>query len=417
VLCEGFSLEVRDGLLTCLGYTGIGAMPPIPEGVEAIGDDAFAGRRLARLTLPATLRRIGRRAFQKCVLPREIVLPNRLEIIDVEAFYGCQSLESIRFGNGLRAIQARAFWYCIALRSVALPASLRLVGSRAFEGCDRLRHVGIHCPGAEFDEYVFNETPYWHRLLEIAELASPRRLGLTPDCPETLMLPEGHTHIDLYAFARSRIKYARLPGSLRTMGMCAFRDCKQLEEVSLSANTYCNYHLPLEPGEGIFSGCSSLHTVTLNGPLKNFTWSGSDVPELLKGFHPEKTFLGCVKLRRIVAWQVPLSAFPSQWINWALNGYLEDEDRAAHYAPSVAAEYDALLSKRRDWIVGRAIREGRRAIVQYLCERRVLSSSDCDAITERAMEASDAACAAMLLNYRHNILSHRDPLSDALDEL
>ena len=239
MLREGFPLEVRDGLLTCLGYAGIGAMPPIPEGVEAIGDDAFAGRRLARLTLPATLRRIGRRAFQKCVLPREIVLPNRLEVIDVEAFYGCQSLESIRFENGLRAIQARAFWYCIALRCVALPASLRLVGSRAFEGCDRLRHVEIHCPGAEFDEYVFNETPYWHRLLEIAELASPRRLGLTPECPETLMLPEGHTHIDLYAFARSRIKYARLPGSLRTMGMCAFRDCKQLEEVSLSANTYC----------------------------------------------------------------------------------------------------------------------------------------------------------------------------------
>ena len=414
---EGFILETRDGLMTCLGYSGIGDLPPVPEGVEAIGDDAFAGMRFERVTLPSSLRRIGRRAFQKCARLKEIDIPNRVSIIDVEAFNGCQALERVRLGAGLQTIQARAFWYCIGLRSVALPPSLKWVASRAFEGCDSLSRVEIQCPGAEFDEYVFNETPYWHRLLRQAELAAPGRLGLTPECPEELVFPEGHTHIDLYAFARSRIRRARLPGSLRTMGMCAFRDCKQLEEVSLSANTYCNHRLPLEPGEGIFAGCSALHTVTLNGRLKNFTWSDASAPELLKGFHPERTFLGCVRLRRIVARQVPLSAFPGHWVPWALNGYLEDEERDAHYDPTVAAEYDALLAGRRDWLVGRALREDSRAIAQYLCQKRALAAPECEAVRQRALDRGDAAYAAMLLSYRHSILGHVDALENALDEL
>lgn len=414
---SGFIIETRDGLITCLGYGGLGSLPPIPEGVEAIADDAFAGRRIAQLILPATLRRIGRRAFLKCAGLERVHIPDGVELIDVEAFNGCQSLRHLHLGRGLQSLQARAFWYCISLKALVLPPSLQLVGPRAFEGCDSLSRVEVQCPGAEFDEYVFNETPYWHCLLKQAELATPGRLGLTPECPEVLTLPEGHTHIDLYAYARSNIRVARLPGSLRTMGMCAFRDCKRLEEVSLSPNTYCNHHLPLEAGEGIFAGCSALHTVTLNGPLKNFTWSGARAPELLKGFHPEKTFLGCVKLRRIRAWQVPLSAFPDHWIPWALNGYLEDEDREIHYAPQVAREYDRLLYERRDWILGLARRLGERPIVGYLCARRMLNREDCDAIAPLALNRQDAACAALLLNYRHRVLAPAASLMDALDEL
>ena len=414
---ERQAVAVVDGLVTLLSWSGFSSHIDVPEGIQAIGDDCFAGRGFRSVRLPAGLIRIGRRAFEKCARLEELTLPDSVVCVDVEAFNGCQGLKTLRLGSGLRTIQARAFWYCIGLRELELPASLELIASRAFEGCDRLERVAIRCANAEFDEYVFNETPYWHRLLRRADLAAPGMLGLTPECPEELLLPEGHTHIDLYAFARSRIRRARLPGSLRTMGMCAFRDCKQLEEVTLSVNTYCNYHLPLEPGEGIFAGCTALHTVRLKGRLKNFSWDGDDRPEVLKGFHPEKTFLGCTALHRLIAWQILPSQLPPQWQGWALNGYLEDEERSGHFLPEVCAAYDALLRGRQAWIVGRAAREGLRPLIQYLCEKRLLDEAGWQTVMDATAQRSDAPSVSLLLHYRHEALAGRDPLAGALDEL
>ncbi|MCD8020551.1 MAG: leucine-rich repeat domain-containing protein [Clostridiales bacterium] len=51
-----------------------------------------------------------------------------------------------------------------------------------------------------------------------------------------LILPEGITHIDLWAYSQSSIVSAYLPDSLRTIGMCAFKDCKNLKEVSMPPN-------------------------------------------------------------------------------------------------------------------------------------------------------------------------------------
>ena len=62
--------------------------------------------------------------------------------------------------------------------------------------------------------------------------------------------------------------------------------------------------------DGIFSGCSQLEEITFRGPLKNFTWYDASRPQLLRGFHPEKTFIGCNRLRRMTAWEILLTDFP-----------------------------------------------------------------------------------------------------------
>ena len=413
-----YELALQGGLVTLTAWRGIGSHPVVPEGVQALGDDVFAGRGIRAVTLPAGLKSIGRRAFEKCARLEAIALPGSVERIGLEAFSGCGALRQVSLGRGMRVVEARAFWYCPSLREITLPPSLRLLTSRAFEGCSSLREVNILNPGAEMDEYVFSQTPYWDRLMAQAEKCTLGQLGATADCPTTLALPEGATHIDTWAYSKSRIRFARLPGSLRTVGMNAFRDCRELTEVSMSPNTCYTYTNRLEPGDGVFAGCSALERVTFCGPLKDFVWHDAEEPVLLRGFDREKTFLGCTRLRSMVAREVPLAAFPPQWRRYVLNGFLEDVQRECHCAPAVMEEYNLALDVERPRLVARAMGDPAFPLCQYLCARGGLDRESFGQVFRRAAEAGDPRTLSLLMDYqRHSLGAGTSALEVALEEL
>lgn len=264
---------------------------------------------------------------------------------------------------------------------------------------------------------TFEQKQERERLHQLAELCTVGRLGADPDrCPQALILPEGDTHIDHWAYSKSLIRTVWLPGSLRTIGMCAFRDCKRLREVSLSPNSYCNYRLRLEPGDGIFAGCSALEQVTFRGGLRDFTWYDASEPEILRGCDREKTFMGCSRLRRIVAWELPLAVIPPQWRQLAVNAYLEDLSRADHYLPAVDAAYRAYLRQRRDQLIRRCERDHSYPLHQYLMEERLLDEEAFEAVFRWASGRAGPQTMAALLTYRHTVLG-APKLADALAEL
>lgn len=410
----------QAGLRTLRAWNGYGSRVSVPEGIEAIGDDALSGKNVRQVDLPASLRFIGRRAFSKCLRLEELRLPDSVEEIDVEAFKECASLRGIEFGKGLQKIQARAFWYCSRLEKVELPESVQLIASRAFEGCSALRQVAIRNPGAEMDEYVFSETPYWNRLLERAEQCGIGKLGATPQCPETLILPEGMVHIDMWAYSKSRIRKAILPGSLRTIGRSAFRDCKELTEVSMSPNTYSTDCVALEVNDGIFSGCSSLRKVVFRGTLKHYPWYNAGPATLLRGFYPQRTFAGCVRLHAIEAWQVPFRSFPEEWRQYALNSFLEDGERDSHYLPEIVKEYDEALRGVRNVLIRRCERDHSWPLHQYLLSREVLDRESWQTVFDWAKEGDDPQVMAALLEYKDRRFAGArtaDTLLKALNDL
>lgn len=83
----------------------------IPEGVETIEHDAFAG----------------------CLLT-SIKLPDSLKFIEREAFRGCKNLRRVVFGAGVTEIPKYAFEYCISLENVILPPTLEKICDGAFNG-------------------------------------------------------------------------------------------------------------------------------------------------------------------------------------------------------------------------------------------------------------------------------------------
>ena len=358
--------------------------------------------------IPDDVTVIGRRAFYKCTSLITLHLPSSVKKIEPEAFYGCHNLKQIFFTDGLCEIGHRAFWFCSSLEEIDLPSSIMVVGSRSFECCSSLHTVHIDNPGCEIDEYAFNETTYWHKALKQAALCLPG--ADTTHCPKELRLPEGITHIDIWSYAGSNIRRAWLPNSLRTIGMCSFKDCKYLKEISMTPNVYCNYRLEPGPSDGIFSGCEQLETIELRGELKHFVWYDSKHPEFLKGFHPEKTFMRCTRLKRIIAWHVPLTSIPTVWHRYALNGYLYDIERNSHYPPEIAVDYERMLATLYSQLLQRTRSDHDYALYEYLMSHHLINEDNFDTILSNASAAESTDLIAALLEYKHTFLNKEDNL-------
>ncbi len=367
------------------------------------------------LFLPDTIQVIEQYAFCKCDTLEEIHIPSSVETIKTEAFYGCQNLKKIHFTEGLLEIHHRAFWFCNSLTKVIFPKSLKMIGSRAFECCGKLLSVQLKNEGTFVDEYAFHETPYWHETLKTAFLCSPRNYKGVP--PKELRLPEGVTHIDIWSYAGSGIESAYLPNSLRTIGMSAFKDCKSLKEISLTPNVYCNYKMPLGAGDGIFAGCTKLEQVTIRGKLTSFIWDKATEPEFLKGFDRDKTFTGCTSLKRLIAWEIPLSKIPSSWQRYAINGYISDLERDNHYAPGIKKEYEHRTESMKEQLLRRTGFDKSFALYEYLISRRFITEENFDSILAQASSKDCTDIVAALLEYKQKQLTKQTVMDSLFTDL
>ena len=102
----------------------------IPEGVNIIGDYAFAENPITTLRFPNSLQLIQASAFERTALAN-LMIPATVKDIGDRAFAETPSLKSITFSEGLLRIGEASFSGS-GLTSVTLPRSLSLIGSGAF---------------------------------------------------------------------------------------------------------------------------------------------------------------------------------------------------------------------------------------------------------------------------------------------
>lgn len=79
----------------------------LPEGITAIGDDAFCGCKISSLTLPSSLKTIGARAFSTNGIT-QLTIPNKVESIGNAAF-AHNSIDNIDLPATLVSLHATAF--------------------------------------------------------------------------------------------------------------------------------------------------------------------------------------------------------------------------------------------------------------------------------------------------------------------
>lgn len=91
-------------------------------GGTSVDDSGFNGcNNLTKITLPATVTKIGGYAFRYCSSLKEIVLSESITSIGREAFSGCRSLERL-----------------------SIPDSVTNIGTEAFKDCNKLEYTEIN---------------------------------------------------------------------------------------------------------------------------------------------------------------------------------------------------------------------------------------------------------------------------------
>lgn len=124
-------------------YQGKGTDVSVPNTVETISKDAFAGNtQIKKVTLPKSVKKIEAYAFWGCDSLETIVLGSGLAEVGDYVFAGCKGLRQMALPANISAIGAQAYGDCVNLRDITIPAETRRIHDTAFDGCANLT---IHC--------------------------------------------------------------------------------------------------------------------------------------------------------------------------------------------------------------------------------------------------------------------------------
>lgn len=115
----------------------------IPDNIIKIRDHAFSHTNLVEITLPSTVKDIGRGLFWDCKNLKEVTFDCGVGELPNSTFSYCTSLISCTLPNSIKSIGPSAFSYCTSLLSYTLPNGIKSIGARAFEGCKNLLEINL----------------------------------------------------------------------------------------------------------------------------------------------------------------------------------------------------------------------------------------------------------------------------------
>ena len=127
-----------EGLKYVAGFRGTKITNvQFPSTLEEIGSTAFTDCKslMCEISLPASLKKIGYRAFEHSAIKGNLALPEGLEYIGSSALKDCYGLTgSLTIPSGIKIVNSWSFCNCGFTGNLTLPMGLTEIQSRAF--CD-----------------------------------------------------------------------------------------------------------------------------------------------------------------------------------------------------------------------------------------------------------------------------------------
>lgn len=196
----------------------------LPEGLETIGDNAFASAPgLSEINLPSTLKSIGERAFMNCNIDN-FTIPAGVEYIGANAFN--ETYMAVRKANEVRARGGDPF--------IVIGGELV-----KYAGDDTVVTVPNGVRGIATDAF----SPYGGDVTSIT-------------------LPDSVEYIADGAFGtQSELTTVNFGSGLKEIGDAAFSGCDSLNNVVLPEGLK-------KIGDNAFAGCSSLDSISFPGTLE-----------------------------------------------------------------------------------------------------------------------------------------------------
>ena len=126
-------------------------------GNTAIGDYAFARcYELTELNLSGESITIGNGAFHACGFVN-LIIPDNITEMGKSAFISCTNLKSVILGSGLTNIPEAAFRFCTKLTTVVIPEEVEAIGDQAFDSCYDLKRLYYEGTPEEWNNIIKNE--------------------------------------------------------------------------------------------------------------------------------------------------------------------------------------------------------------------------------------------------------------------
>ena len=239
--CSSLTSPVYNAHLFAYMPTSYSGAYTIPEGIEQIACYAFNCSSLTSVTIPNSVTRIGRNAFQGCSSLTSVTIGNSVEDIGYQAFDGCSSLTSVAIPNSVTSIGYWAFFRCSSLTSVTIGNSVTSIGEGAFYKCSSLTSVTIGNSVTSIGDEAFSSC---------SSLIS-------------INIPNSVTSIGDYAFSScSSLTSVTIPNSVTSIGEQAFFGCSSLSSVAIGNGvTHIN--------KSIFDGCTGLNLLRLGTGIQS----------------------------------------------------------------------------------------------------------------------------------------------------
>ncbi len=278
--------------------TGLEGKLVLPSSLKELGDSSFAAAddsaaetfgsknemRLTKVTIPATLERLGANAFARntyltaldwyATHVENFAYSERVNSPGTfySAFNGCKELKYVTIGSGtydaVTELPAKFLQGCSAVESIDLNRVTK-INSYAFDGCTRLTDVGTNNLSqlTTLGTDALKGTAWYN---ELASVDGPIYIGKilvgfggTMEDGYALSIKSGTTTIADAAFqGKSKLTSITFPTSVTTIGTNAFYNCTGLTgELKLGTGI-------LEIGQSAFYNCNKLTKITWNSRLQ-----------------------------------------------------------------------------------------------------------------------------------------------------
>lgn len=132
----------------------------VEEGITSIGDWIFQDFWIVKsVSLPETLKEIGKNAFFDNKELRLCNLPSNLENIGAYAFFACEKLELSVFPKALKAIGEYSFCGCNKFKTVSFPKNVKKIPNGILSECKSLSDINFHDKVEVIPQYAFSYCP------------------------------------------------------------------------------------------------------------------------------------------------------------------------------------------------------------------------------------------------------------------
>lgn len=271
-----FGVMMRESEKSNYDLTGI-SIPADYYGVPVthIFEDGFShASNLEFVTLPGSIKSIGKNAFAGCTMLRSVSIPNSVVSVGENAFNNCTMLSRITLGNGLTALEAGVFGGCSALSELVLPDSVNTIHVTAINGCTKLKNLALGA-GITTIEPTTLSTCIVLETISIGDAFAEFNFDLLASCKSLKTIKVGEEHptyfnLDgiLYNKADNSIAYipfgladkVTLHESVSEIGEAMFADRAALSELVIPDSVNLIH-------ETAFSGCTGLKKVRFGNGL------------------------------------------------------------------------------------------------------------------------------------------------------